>query len=182
MSDNKDAGVTVGGAYVENPDFVPNPSDMYGTFNTHGVGAHHDPATVSPIFEVDRNLTAREVLNALDPDSPVSSDRVLLPEAKAVVAADDEGAKETLKALAEKRLEKEVVIGGPSEAEKEAALSGDEGTKAAEAQEAENASNDGAVTGVTHESAPAVAQAPAPVEQPAPVVQPAPAVQQAPTV
>lgn len=147
MAEDTKDGVVVGGAYVENPDFVPDPADMYGTFNTSGTGAHHDPATVSPIFEVDRNKTAREILNALDEDNPTPSSRVILPEAKPVLAADDEAAKAELKALAEARLEKTVVVGGPSDAEQQAAKSGEEGAEAAAAQEHKAAQDSGALAG-----------------------------------
>lgn len=146
MADNKD-GVVVGGEYVENPDFVPNPADMYGTFNTSGTGAHHDPATVSPIFDVDRNKTAREIVNALDPEHPTPSDRVILPEAQPVVSRDDEAAKAELLKVAKARLEKTVVVGGPSEAEQEAAKEGEEGTRAAQAQESKTAGDSGALVG-----------------------------------
>lgn len=146
MAENKD-GVVVGGEYVENPDFVPNPADMYGTFNTSGTGAHHDPATVSPIFEVDRNKTAQEILNALDEDNPTPSSRVILPEAQPVVSRDDEAAKAEIKALAEARLEKEVVVGGPTPAEEEAAKEGEEGERAAQAQESKTAGESGALVG-----------------------------------
>ena len=140
MADDQkqDANVKVGGAYVENPDFVPNPTDMYGTFNTSGTGAHHDPATVSPIFEVDRNLTAQEIVNALDPEHPTPRDRVVFAEPKPVVSADNEAEEKSLREKAEARLEQEVVIGGPTPAEQEAAEGGEESSRKAEQQERDN--------------------------------------------
>lgn len=173
MSDNKqDDGVKVGGAYVENENHVPNPADMYGTFNTSGVGPSGDLASVSPIFETDKNATAREILNSLDPENPTSSDRVIFGTPQAVVTSDHDGDRDRLKELAEARVNKEVVVGGPSPIEQEAAKTGDEGTKAAEAEQIDNGSTDGAVTGVsTPTVAPAAAPAaPAAEAAPAPVV------------
>lgn len=135
-------GVTIGGAYKESDDHVPNPADLYGTFNTHGVGAHHDPATISPIFDVDRKSVATQIKNALDPENPEPSDRVLFAAPQAVVSADTEGEKQALMERVDAELADDVVVGGPSRPEAEAALSGEEGTEAAEAQEAKN--NDGA--------------------------------------
>lgn len=150
---NKD-GVVVGGEYVENPDFVPDPTDMYGTFNTSGTGAHHDPATVSPIFAVDRNKTAADILAALDPeDDSVPASRVILPEPVAVTHVDDEGAKEELRRLAQARVEQKVVVGGPTPAEAEAGKKGEDGEKAADRQERKAAGESGAVvpeTGGNH--------------------------------
>jgi hypothetical protein len=144
---SNEGGVVVGGAYKERDDFVPNPTDMYGTFNTHGVGAHHDPATVSPIFEADRVRAAQGVIDALDPENPTPSDRVLFAAPVPVLAADNEAEKEELLKAAQARVDQGVVIGGPSEAEKKAALSGQEGADAAAAQQHAAAQESGALAG-----------------------------------
>lgn len=150
----KDDVAVVGGPYVEDPDFVPNPTDLHGTFNTSGVGAHHDPSTVSPIFEVDRQATAAQIAAALDDDDDsVSSDTVLFPSHQQFAAADPEADKEALLNRAQARLDNgPVVIGEPGPAEKEAAESGDEGAAAADRQEAKNSSSTSASTG-SHDTA-----------------------------
>jgi hypothetical protein len=100
--------VTVGGPYVENEDFVPDPTDQVSRFNTEGVGAHQRIEEVSPIFEVDKVKTAEEILGALDEDNKdVSSDRVLLPES----VDDNDTARKTLKKAAEARVKQGVEIG-----------------------------------------------------------------------
>ena len=135
MSENP---ITVGGAYKESDSHVPNPTDMVAQFNTEGVGAHGKIEEVSPIFEVDKVKTAQEIVGALDPDNDaVDSDRVLLPN----VEQDNEVAKENLLAVAEKRVEKGVEIGGPTPAEREAALEGEEGEQAAVETERGNAAS-----------------------------------------
>lgn len=145
MSQNDEAVATVGGGYVESDEFTPNPMDLHGTFNTSGVGAHHDPSTVSPMFEVDRKATAAQIVAALDPeDTSVSADTVLLPEGD----KDPEAAKEAIKAQAQALLDEgPVVIGGPTPAEAEAAKEGDEGAAAAAKQEAKASSETSATTG-----------------------------------
>ncbi len=152
-NENKD-GVVVGGVYVENPDFVSDPRDDIGTFNTSGTGAHHDPATVSSVYAVDRNKTAADILAALDEDDDsVPSSRIILPEPVQVVSVDDDGAKEELRRLAQARVDQKVVIGGPSEAEAAAGKKGDEGDEAAALSAKDAAAESGAMipeTGGNH--------------------------------
>lgn len=131
-----DSPITVGGAYKESDDHVPEPTDMVAQYNTEGVGAHGKIEEVSPIFEVDKVKTAQEITAALDPENDaVPSSRVLLPEA----LDDNETAKKNLKEVAEARVKKGVEIGGPTPAEREAELEGDEGTLAAVEQDRSNA-------------------------------------------
>jgi hypothetical protein len=135
----KDAAVQVGGAYVENEYHVPNPLDDYGTFNTEGVGAHHDPSTVSPIFDADRAQVAKQVKAALDPeDATVPETRV---QFAGEGAPDQETQRKLLLGRAEARLEEPVVLGDPvvSGREAAAAAEGQEGVVAATNQDAENA-------------------------------------------
>lgn len=142
MSETKENVVEVGGGYVENEDFVPNLTDIHGTFNTSGVGAHHDPATVSPIFEADRKATAAQVKAALDPeDDSVDRSKVIFSRPQTIAAVDHEAEEESLVKAADATLaDGPAVIGGPTPGEKEAAKSGDEGEDAAKtAQEKANA-------------------------------------------
>lgn len=133
-----DEPIKVGGPYVEDENFVPEPTDMVAQFNTEGVGAHGRIEEVSPIFEVDKVKTAQEIQGALDPDNKaVKADRVLLPE----TVTDNETAKEELLAAADARVEQGVVVGGPTPAEREAALEGDEGVQAAVDTERDNAAS-----------------------------------------
>lgn len=133
MSDNP---IKVGGAYVEDENHVPNPTDMVSQFNTEGVGAHGKIEEVSPIFEVDKVKTAQEILGALDPDNTnVSSDRVLLPN----LVDDNDVAREQITEAAKARVEQGVVIGEATPAEREAEKEGEEGEQAAVEQERSNA-------------------------------------------
>lgn len=127
--------IKVGGAYKESEDFTPNPTDMVAQYNTEGVGAHQRIEEVSPIFEVDKVKTSQEILGALDPkNDAVRSDRVLLPEA----VSDNETARKEITEVAKNRVKKGVEIGGPTPAQQEAALEGDEGAEAAVEQERSN--------------------------------------------
>ena len=122
MSDNTKDGVTIGGAYKESDEHVPASTDLYGTFNTSGTGASQDPATTSPIFDVDRKIIAAEILKALDPeDDSTPASRVLFSEAQVVKTSDDEAETKALKAAAEEAIGNPVVVGGPSKAEAAAA-------------------------------------------------------------
>lgn len=135
MSDNP---ITVGGAYVEDENHVPNPTDMVAQFNTEGVGAHGKIDEVSPIFEVDKVKTAQEILGALDPDNTeVSSDRVLLPN----LVDDNDVAREDLLARAEARVKQGVVVGEATPAQREAEKDGSEGERAAVESERQNAAS-----------------------------------------
>lgn len=135
MSDNKDESATEAVTpYKESDEHVPAKTDMYGVFQTSGTGAHHDPATASPIYDTDRQFIAEEVLKALDPEDPTPSDRVLFAEPKAAVVSDTEGERNALKDLAQARLDEEVVVGGPSKAEAEAGESETKPAKTAAAK------------------------------------------------
>lgn len=133
-----DSPIKVGGAYVENKDHVPNPTDMVAQFNTSGTGAHGRIEEVAPIFQVDKVKAAQEVQAALDPkNTSVPADRVLLPSP----VDDNEAAKKDLLDRAKATVKEGVVIGGPTPAEQEAELDGDEGTDAATEQERGNAAS-----------------------------------------
>lgn len=88
------SNVTVGGEYVENPDFRPDPSDLVGQFNTSGTGAHQNLDAHTNAFAVDRQVIAEQVVRALDPkDFSVNSSAVILPDD---LLAHDEAKKEIL--------------------------------------------------------------------------------------
>lgn len=146
-------GVVIGGVYKESDTHVPNPTDMYGALNTSGVGANEDLAAVSPIFAADRKAVAADILRALNPkDNSVSDARLLFSDDPEVDHAEEAKA---LKALAKAALANPVEVGGPTAAEKDAALKGEDGTAAAEAQERVNAENSGAlVTNVSEAQTP----------------------------
>ena len=40
-------------AYIENPDFVPNPTDVTGSVDTTGTGGPHRIQDVAPVFQFD---------------------------------------------------------------------------------------------------------------------------------
>jgi hypothetical protein len=156
MSDTSTEAVQVGGGYVEDPDFVPDPTDHHGTLNTSGIGAHQDPAVISPMFEVDKKATAAQIKAALDPeDTSVDSSKVLLTTPQTVVAVDHDDEKASLLKRAEAELADPVVIGGTGEegtdAEKEAAESGPEGEQAAKEQEADTSGQTSSTAG-SHET------------------------------
>lgn len=133
-----DSPIKVGGAYVESDDHVPNPTDMVAQFNTSGTGAHGKIEEVAPVFKVDKVKAAQEALAALDPkNTSVPSDRVLLPSP----LDDNEAAKKDLTERAKATVKEGVVIGGPTPAEQEAELEGDEGVDAAVEQERGNAAS-----------------------------------------
>jgi len=132
------AGVQIGGEYSEGNDaHVPNPTDMYRQYKTSGTGAHEDVSAVSPIFDADRQTLAVEAARALDPDDPgVPRSRVILPDEK----GNNEQAIKDIQRRAEAAVENPVVIGGPSKAEANAAVSGPRGEQIAIREEVENPS------------------------------------------
>lgn len=119
--------VKVGGPYVENEDFVPNPADQRSQYNTSGLGAHQRIEEVSNVYEVDKVRTAEQIVAALDPkDTSVDSSKVLLPEA----LPDNETAKKEITAAAKARVKQGVVIGDRTPAEREAEEPTDEAARA----------------------------------------------------
>ena len=80
--------------YVENPDFVPNPTDMVGTYDTAFEGGFLGSGTTpSPIFEHARAIELKTALRALDASDPdVPEHLVVLPESGRTI----DGAKQSL--------------------------------------------------------------------------------------
>lgn len=160
MSDS--GAVTVGGNYVEDEDFVPSPTDMQKQYNTSGLGASGRIEETSAVYAVDKARTAEQILAALDPDdNSVSADKVLLPG-----DLDRDEAHDHISEVAQARVDKGVVIGGPTPAQEQAEEEGDhlEGLRAEgtasdapqrqAAQSAEN-SNSGSVEKTPAKKAPA---------------------------
>lgn len=113
-----DDAVKVGGPYVEDENFVPNPTDQMKQYNTSGLGAHQRIEEVANIFEVDKVKTAEQIVAALDEDDPsVDASRVVLPSA----TDDNDAARERVLKAAQARVKQGVVIGEPGPAEREAA-------------------------------------------------------------
>lgn len=126
------AGVQIGGTYVENPDFVPHATDVFKQYKTSGTGAHEQIEEVSPIFAADKQTLAVEAARALDPeDKGIPRTRVILPDD----TDDNEAAIERVQAAAQRAKDNPVVVGGPSPAEQQAALSGPRGEFAASSAE-----------------------------------------------
>src|ERR1700745_375263 len=88
--------VKLGGAYKENDDHVPNPTDQFGTVDTSGTAgtAHARIEEVSPIFEVAKAQDMVTAARALDPeDTDVPESLVVLPQGTQIVEIDHEAIK-----------------------------------------------------------------------------------------
>jgi hypothetical protein len=108
------SGITTGGGYVENPDFVPDPGDLIGQFNTSGTGAHQNLDAHTNAFAIDRQAVAEQVVRALDPkDFSVNSSAVILPEKD----LSRQEAKDEILAKAEEIASTPLVLGEPGPAE-----------------------------------------------------------------
>lgn len=83
-----------GKGYVEDPDFVPNPTDMAGEFMTAAEGGFLGSVTSpTPIFERAREIDLRTALRAINPaDTEVPEHLVVLPESGRTI----DGAKQAL--------------------------------------------------------------------------------------
>jgi hypothetical protein len=64
--------------YIEDPEFVPNPTDEIGYPQTSIEGGFHS-LTSSPIHEEVRRRDLTTALRALDPHDPTSPDLVVVP-------------------------------------------------------------------------------------------------------
>lgn len=132
MSEN--TVVTVGGAYKESDDHVPDATDQFGTLDTSATAgsAHGQVDAVTPIFDVAKAQDALTAKRALDPnDSGVDASLVVLPQG--MVIAED-GAAEARKRIEDAEV-KPVEVGGPNAYQEAAAESGDAAAADAEAQQ-----------------------------------------------
>lgn len=98
-----DTVVEYGEGYKESDDFVPNPTDQFGTLDTSDTAgrAHAKIEEISPIFEVARKQDLAAAQRALDPDDPdVPASMVVLPQGQALSVVDEEKVKDDLKSKA----------------------------------------------------------------------------------
>lgn len=137
--------------YVENEDFVPEPTAQYGTLDTSATAgaAHSQIVEISPVFEVADAQNAANAAKALDPDDDsVPASAVILPDSGR--SRDD--AVEAVKAKAKKAEDVDLTSARQTPAQKEAAESGDEQeAKAVSEGASTNAAGglDGSGTGTT---------------------------------
>jgi hypothetical protein len=92
--------------YVENPDFVPNPTDAVGTLDTSGTAgsAHSKIEEITPIFDVARQQDLATAAKALDDkDDSVDAALVTLPTGASIVNEDPEAAKKRVAAAARRQ-------------------------------------------------------------------------------
>lgn len=123
-----------GERYVENPDHVPNPADLYGTLSTQPWGPTR-LQDVSTAVAQDKTAVAEQIKAALDPeDTTVGADKVMFPEGQTQTVIDPEAQRKEVLARADAQLEQGVTYPGDDLAA-DAALDGDEGVAAASGAE-----------------------------------------------
>ena len=125
-----------GDRYVENPDFVPDPTHQFGTLDTSGTAgaAHSRIEEVTPIFDIADQENAKQAARALDPDDDeVDSSLVVMPQGTPMTVVDEDAIKGRVAKRAEQA--KPVRVFGPTMAQKQAAESGEEGEEIAQAQQ-----------------------------------------------
>lgn len=113
------------GAYVEDPNWVPDPYAQYGTVNTSGTAGddvHGSVHEVSPAFQIGRAQALVQAARALDPDDPTPADTVILPNAN---YRSEEDARDAVRAAARHHLEHPVEL-GMTNARRRAGLTADE--------------------------------------------------------
>lgn len=133
--------VKIASAYTEDDDeHIPDPTFQFGTVDTSGTAGTADNRIeeVTPIFDVAKQQDLITAARALDPDDPdVSSAMVVIPEGMRVVHGDPEAARENVISQADAAMANPVEVGGPSLAQRQAAESGEEGTRKSESQRKE---------------------------------------------
>lgn len=139
MAPTNDTAVTTepqGQRYVEDPNFVPNPTEQFGTLDTSGTAgsAHSDIKEVTPIFKIAEVENAQQAARALDPDDDsVDASLVVMPVGQTLTVVDEESIK---KRITEKAAATEpVAVFGPTDAQEDAAKTGEEGEEIAQAQQ-----------------------------------------------
>jgi len=112
--------------YEEDKDFIPNPTDAMGTFDTSGTAgtAHARIEEVTPIFDVAKAQDLAVAAKALDPEDDTSASLVVLPEGIRVVQGDPEAATERVRAAAKASAEAADSSGRETLAQKEAQETG----------------------------------------------------------
>lgn len=90
--------------YAAPEGFVPNPTDVYGTWDTTNTGGTSRIEDTTPIFDIAKVQDAKVALKALDPEDPTPRSLVVgpvVPAAPALVETDpSEAARERLEAIA----------------------------------------------------------------------------------
>lgn len=125
--------------YVEDEDFVPNPTDQYGVLDTSdtGGGAHQHLEEISPIFDVAKKDAAIVAGRALDPDDPdVPESLVVLPQGQNIIPVDTEAHKEkVVQAAKEAEKTRDDSLDGRGPAQRQAAEEGPKATRKVKAQQ-----------------------------------------------
>lgn len=111
------------GKYVEDEDFVPNPTDLRGTFETTRTGVPQNPDAMSDVFAKDRYEAAKRADEAIDGNGEP-------------LLVSDEGNREDEEAAVKDAISDtldagEPEPGDPTRAQKEAAEEGDADAAAA---------------------------------------------------
>lgn len=125
-----------GERYVENPDFVPDPTHQFGTLDTSGTAgaAHARIEEVTPIFDIADAENAKQAARALDPDDKeVDESLVVLPQGSPMTVVDENAIKERIAKKAEGT--DKVKVYGSTQSQKQAAESGPEAAEEAQAQQ-----------------------------------------------
>ena len=96
--------------YVENPNHVPNPTDMYGTLETSGTGgaAQGRIEEVTPIFDVAKAADLDTARRALDPDDPTDPSLVVLSEGQPLKVVDRDAEAQKIKDAAARAVDQPV--------------------------------------------------------------------------
>ena len=141
--------------YVENEDFVPEPTAQFGTLDTSGTAgsAHAKIEEISPVFAVADHQNAVQAAKALDPKDPsVHESLVILPDS----ARGYDDAVKAVKDKAKAAKAPDPLQNRTTPAQEQAAESGADAGAAAAAQQADHGASgaaDGSGTGTAKESA-----------------------------
>ncbi len=128
------------GVYVENENFVPDPTDQYGTLDTSGTAgaAHQKVEEVTKVFEVADAQNAIIAKRALDPDDDeIPSYLVTMPPGQNLVPVDEDAIRERVTKVGEKAESEPITLGAPTPAQQQAAQEGPAAASTAESQRAD---------------------------------------------
>lgn len=110
----------------DNPNHTFDPFAQTGTLDTSDTAgtANNRIESVSPIFDIARAENMKTAARALDPDDPTPSELVVLPQGEVTVTGTvktaEEGRQDVFRAV-EALQENPIEVGGPNEAQREAA-------------------------------------------------------------
>lgn len=127
--------------YREREDYKPDPTFQYGTLNTTGVAGDlsGNINEVSPVFAEARATNLLAARDALDPESPVATELVAVPQGTSA----EEAREQIDKAIADAEANP-VQVGGLTPAQKEAATDAEGNVATAEDASAEDPNAEGA--------------------------------------